>query len=99
VILSIVFWVSVVAALAASVAGLWRRSAGWAWLAAGLYLPLALYLFATPRFRWAGPLAWLGLAAAGWALRRGSRAVGLLLSAPAYALAGYLAWLVLNQPR
>lgn len=98
-ILSVIFWASVVAALGASLIGLWRRSAGWAWLAAGLYLPLSLYLFATPGGRWAGPLAWAGLLAAAWLVRRGSRAGGLLLAFPAWGLAGYLAWVVLNQPR
>ncbi|MCC6188858.1 MAG: hypothetical protein IT318_07470 [Anaerolineales bacterium] len=87
-------WLFTVASFLASLYALWTRLSNWMFIAALVYAPLALYLFATPRFRWQGPLAWALLGAAAFALYRGRRSLAALLAAPAFLLALYVGWLV-----
>ena len=62
-----------------------------------LAAPFALYLGATPRFRFLGPLLWLFLPAAAFILHRGMVRLAWLFLLPFTVLAAWLAWVVLNQ--
>ena len=93
-------WLSVLVALVLSVYAfrVTPARAGLTSLVAALvYLPFAAYLFANPGTRWLGPAAQLLYFAAAYPLHRGPRWAAILLTAPAFLLAAYVAWLVINS--
>ena len=76
---AIIFWPAIVAGLAAAGIGIaWRRTSLLI-VGACLMLPAALYLAATPRFRFIGLVPVVSLFLAAWALRREKYQIGRVL--------------------
>jgi hypothetical protein len=93
-------WAFVAVALALSILAFWQTTPRAAWMglvAALVYLPFALYLAANPGTRWLGPAVQMLYFAAAYLLYRGPRWAAALLTAPAFILAGYIAYLVITS--
>ena len=90
-------WPAVTAGLLLSAAGILARRPLFVLGGAILVAPFALYLGATPRFRFLGPLLWLFLPVAAFILHRGMVRLAWLFLLPFTVLAAWLAWVVLNQ--
>ena len=89
---AIIFWPAIVAGLAAAGIGIaWRRTSLLI-VGACLMLPAALYLAATPRFRFIGLVPVVSLFLAAWALRREKYQIGRVLVA-----AGVVFWSVVGS--
>jgi hypothetical protein len=88
-IVAVVFWACIAAAVTLSGVGLTIRSPRVLFVAAALQIPLALYLAATPRFRWFGLLLPVPQVVAGLVVRR-SRWLAVVLSS---FFACFVVWL------
>jgi hypothetical protein len=75
-------WPAIGLALGLSFTAIARRRGRMLYAAAGLMLPFAVYIAASPRFEWLGLLLPLCLAAAGVAVRRKSILLAWLLVTP-----------------
>lgn len=91
-------WPSLITALFLAMAGGWRRRPAFIWIAVVLTLPMACYLFGSPRFFLAGLIPLAALAVAALTCRRKTR-WPVISAIAAYALLlGVLALVVLSAP-
>lgn len=92
-----VFWIMIYVSVIVSVIGLVFQKSYLLYIAAVPMLPLALYLAATPLFRYWGlifPFLYVGSAVL---VQRKKRILAVVLSVPAYLLVGWLMYTVWNQ--
>ena len=89
---ALIFWPTIAARLAAAAIGIVRRRTSLLIVGACLMLPAALYLAATPRFRFIGLVPVVSLFLAAWALRWERDQVGRVLVA-----AGVVFWSVVGS--
>ena len=90
-------WPAVIGAMALSIAGIVRKKPGFLLTAAIIVMPFALYLAATPRFRWVSLLLPVSLLVAAAALKKGRPTIAWVLLVPAAAFCSYVALIVLNE--
>ena len=90
------FWLFVIASMAAAIVAVLRRSWRWMLVSAVLYSPFAWYLDATPRFKGALFILLLHFAAA-YCLHRRRRLLASLLMLPNTALSIVIAYAVISQ--
>ena len=90
-------WPAIILSILILITGLLLERAVWVLAGAILTIPFALYLSATPRFRFVGIVLPLVLLAAAYAVQRGRRLLAWLFLLPYIAVTVWLAWSVLNQ--
>lgn len=91
------FWPFMIASIACSIIALIKKKAIFLVIAFILFIPLSLYLAATPRFEWLGmafPLLYLGAA---YSLRKNIKWLPALLISPNILLVGWIGYTVLSQ--
>jgi hypothetical protein len=86
------FWLFLLAAFLCVLYALWTRLTVWMFLAALLYGPFAMFLYANTNLGWLGLVAWAIFAGAPFALRAGRRELAAVLPIPALFLAAFMAW-------
>ncbi len=91
------FWLLVIASIAAAVYAVRRRLWRWMLVSAVLYAPFAWYLSATPNFWWAMFILPFHFIAA-YTLWRGQRTIAGLFMTPSLILSLWIALLVIFQP-
>ena len=90
-------WPAILVSLVLSVVGIVRRSPAWLIISAIVVVPLAFYLFGTPRFWWAGLLCPVLLVGASIAIRRSRPGLAWSLFVPFVGFFGWLAVIVMSD--
>ena len=90
-------WPAILVSIVLSVTGIVRRRSGWLIVSVITVLPITLYLFGTPRFRWIAPLLPLLLIGVGISIRRSLHWLAWSLFIPFVGFFGWLAVIVISE--
>ena len=90
-------WPAILVSVVLAVIGIVRKRPGWLVGSAIVVVPFALYLFATPRFRWVALVFPVLLFAASIAIRRSLPWLAWSLLVPFVGFFGWLASIVMTE--
>jgi hypothetical protein len=90
-------WPAVIASITLVMVGIARARGYLVLVGALLACPFLLYLFASPRIRWLAPIVGALYVWSSAAAGRSQRGLALFMTTPFVLLAGFVAWIVLNQ--